>query len=515
MRSFRSRLHALRPTRVRVISAVVALAAVGVGSYLYGGQAWANPVATTTVLTSSVNPSVSGQPVTLTATVTEQAPDNGVPTGSVHFVTPGFSDICQGQTATEPLTGGVAQCITTGFRASAVGSSVSADYLGDSGDMASNSNTVAQVINPAATAVSLTSTAVFAPVSQSGCTLTSASSAAVCPSLQGVTVGASVAATGGGVPAGATVAALVRRTNAFTLSAPATASVIEGLTFVDNPTDSYVSGHAARFTATVTPSSPGSGTPTGNLTWSITGTGGTPVACSNGTTVALNRFGVATCQVPAGQLVSGGGPYSVGASYAGDGSYGTSSQSSTQTITPTGSKTYVAGSPMPPLHGTVVHFTASVVPAQSSIVPTGTVQFTFSSAPFALSPCALTGGSISVSCGTSLSGVLVNDVVSDSTMPTALPSGTVVTGVGSGIITLSAAPSASSSGQKLTFTPASGPTITCAGGSNVITLAPNGVTCTVTGGLPLVGSPFNLVASYSGDANDASSASHALNFKVH
>jgi hypothetical protein len=65
------------------------------------------------------------------------------------------------------------------------------------------------------------------------------------------------------------------------------------------------------------------------------------------------------------------------------------------------------------------------------------------------------------------------------------------------------------------FTPASSPTITCDGGSNSIALAPNGATCTVTGGLPLVGSPFNLVASYSGDANDAASASHALNFKVH
>jgi hypothetical protein len=37
----------------------------------------------------------------------------------------------------------------------------------------------------------------------------------------------------------------------------------------------------------------------------------------------------------------------------------------------------------------------------------------------------------------------------------------------------------------------------------------------LTGGLPLIGSPFNLVASYSGDAADAASASHALNFKVH
>jgi hypothetical protein len=374
---------------------------------------------------------------------------------------------------------------------------------------------VTQAINPAGSTVGLTSTAVFAPVTQSGCTLTGGSTAVVCPSLQGVTVGASVTATGGGIAAGATVAALVRRTNSFSLSVSASTSVIEALSFVDNPTDSYVSGHAARFTATVTPSSPGTGTPTGKLTWSITGRGGTTVACANGASVPVNRTGVATCQVPAGQLVSGGGPYSVVASYAGDGSYSASSQSSTQTITPTDSKTYVAGSPMPPLHGTVVHFTASVVPAQASVVPTGTVEFSFSSAPFVLSPCTLTAGSANVTCGTSLSGVLVNDVVSDSVTPTALPAGTTVTAVGSGFLTLSAAPSASFSGQKLLFAPGSSPAITCDGGSNAIALAPNGATCTVTGGLPLAGSPFNLVASYSGDANDATSASHALNFKIH
>ena len=515
MNSLMARLRAAGPTRVRVMGAVVALAAVGTGSYLYAGQAWANPVATTTVLTSSVNPSVSGEPVTLTATVTEEAPNSGVPTGSVRFVTPSFTAICQGGTDTEPLSGGVAQCVTTGFRASAGLSAVSADYLGDSGDLTSTSNTVPQAINPAATTVALTSTAVFGPVTQSGCTLTSGSSAVICPSLQGVTVGASVAATGSGIPPGATVAALVRRTNTITLSAPATTSVIEALTFVDNPTGSYVSGHAARFTATVTPSSPGTGTPTGKLTWMITGSGGVQVACAGGATVPVNRSGVATCQVPSGQLVTGVGPYSVGVSYAGDGNYSASLQSSIQTITPTASRTYVAGSPMPPLHGTAVHFTASVVPAQTSVVPTGTVQFAFSSAPFPLSPCTLTASSTSVTCGGSLSGVLVNDVVSDSTTPTALPAGTHVTAVGSGTFTLSAAPTASFSGQKLTFTPASSPTVTCDGGSNTIALLPNGATCTVTGGLPLVGSPFNLVASYSGDANDAVSASHALNFKVH
>ncbi|WP_307841560.1 Ig-like domain-containing protein [Streptomyces endocoffeicus] len=40
------------------------------------------PAATTTTLMSSVNPSVFGQPVTFTATVTPNAPATGIPTGT-------------------------------------------------------------------------------------------------------------------------------------------------------------------------------------------------------------------------------------------------------------------------------------------------------------------------------------------------------------------------------------------------------------------------------------------------
>ena len=44
-----------------------------------------NPASTTTTLTSSANPSVYGQAVTFTATVTADSPGAGTPTGTVTF----------------------------------------------------------------------------------------------------------------------------------------------------------------------------------------------------------------------------------------------------------------------------------------------------------------------------------------------------------------------------------------------------------------------------------------------
>lgn len=50
-----------------------------------GGAACAQKADTTTQLASSANPSVSGHPVTFTATVTAVPPGSGAPTGTVSF----------------------------------------------------------------------------------------------------------------------------------------------------------------------------------------------------------------------------------------------------------------------------------------------------------------------------------------------------------------------------------------------------------------------------------------------
>lgn len=101
--------------------------------------------ASTTTLTSSANPSVVGQPVTFTATVTSPA---GTPTGDVTFASDG------NPLGTVPLTGGQATVTTAAL---AVGShTITADYSGDVNSVPS-SGTHTQTVQKAATTTTLTS----------------------------------------------------------------------------------------------------------------------------------------------------------------------------------------------------------------------------------------------------------------------------------------------------------------------------------------------------------------------
>jgi hypothetical protein len=494
------------------------LVTFGLGSGLAasGNAAAANPVPTSTVLTSSVNPSVSGQQVTFGATIAE-VPPGSTPTGSVRFSVAGFPNPCQGGIDTEPLTAGVAQCVTSSLLAQGGAVSVTATYLGDSGNDSSTSSTLSQQVDQGAAAVAITSTAVHAPVTENGCSLTSGSASVTgCSTLQGVKMGTSVNDGDGAIATGTIVASIDRAADTLTLTSPASSTTTEPLTFVDNPTDAYPSGHPARFTATVSGASPASGTPTGMLTWTITSGTGSSVFCTNGTTVKIGRAGTATCLVPQGQLVSGGAPYTVEAAYTGDQNFAAGSQSASQPITPSTSKTYLAGSPLPPVRGTDVHFTASVVPSAFGAVPTGTVTFSFTSATFDLTSCTLTSGSNRMTCAGGVGPVLVGDQLTDITSSPTIPAGATVVAVGANI-TLSAAAAAGSvaRGDTVLATPVTTPSLTCSTGSDAVALTPSGATCDLPGGLPFVGSPFAIAASYSGDANDGASSSHTLTIKVH
>lgn len=135
--------------------------------------------ATATALGSSANPSVAGQSVTFTATVSVPPPGSGTPNGTVGF-TDGSAAIpgC----AARPLASGQATCTV----ALAGGThSVRAAYSGSPAFSASTSSPLAQVVNPAASTVTLGS--------------------GLNPSVSGqtVTFGASVATVGGlGAPTG-------------------------------------------------------------------------------------------------------------------------------------------------------------------------------------------------------------------------------------------------------------------------------------------------------------------------
>ncbi len=102
---------------------------------------------TTTTLTSSPNPSLLGQPVTFTATVTATGP---VPTGTVSFEHLGFV------LGTETLSNGVASFTTSTLPAN-VADHIVAVYSGSPTDTGSTSATLAQAVNGNPTTTMLTS----------------------------------------------------------------------------------------------------------------------------------------------------------------------------------------------------------------------------------------------------------------------------------------------------------------------------------------------------------------------
>lgn len=107
---------------------------------------------TATILSSSPTTDVFGQPLTLTATVSAVSPGGGTPTGTVTF-TDGLTTL-----GTPSLSGGTAQITISTL--STGNHSFNASYGGDTNFTGSSPATVlTQTINPATTAVSLTSSA--------------------------------------------------------------------------------------------------------------------------------------------------------------------------------------------------------------------------------------------------------------------------------------------------------------------------------------------------------------------
>ena len=111
-----------------------------------------NATPTTTTVTSNLNPSVFGQSITFTATVSANAPSTAVPTGSVQFVVDGSNS-------------GVPVALDAGGQASASRSdlgagshTVVAQFLGSTNFNASQGTlTPNQTVNKASTSISITS----------------------------------------------------------------------------------------------------------------------------------------------------------------------------------------------------------------------------------------------------------------------------------------------------------------------------------------------------------------------
>jgi hypothetical protein len=98
---------------------------------------------------------------------------------------------------------------------------------------------------------------------------------------------------------------------------------------VTNPTSSGTRGSV---TATVSGTAATAGTPTGTVVFNVVGSSGPAVQCDGGDTVTL-ASGTATCVISTA-LVSSGSPYTVNATYSGDGNFTTSAASPAQVRVP-------------------------------------------------------------------------------------------------------------------------------------------------------------------------------------
>ena len=121
-------------------NAVSVTAGDGQGASANQNFTW-NVGATTSTVTSSTNPSVYGQKVTFTATVTPVVNGSGTPTGTVTFL--------DGTTVlhTAHLSGGKASYTTSAFALGVGSNSITVSYSGSSSLAASTSAVLAQTVN--------------------------------------------------------------------------------------------------------------------------------------------------------------------------------------------------------------------------------------------------------------------------------------------------------------------------------------------------------------------------------
>ena len=305
---------------------------------------------TTATLTATPNPSINGQSVTMTATITASL--SGTPTGAVQFWNGATS------LGTATLSSGVATLSTTALPVGAL--TLQASYLGAGNFIASNSVPYDQKVNETTT-TALTSSLNPANVGQK-VTFT----ATVTPSVSGTPTGtvslyqgSSLVATStlsggvatlavGFVDAGASPMKVVYSGDSTYLTStssvvtetvdksPTTTSVVSSL----NPS---VTGQTVTFTATVTRPAGIIGVPTGTV---IFKDGSTTLGSAT-----LNSSGIATFT----SSTLAGGAQTINAGYPGDGNDLASASTLTQTVEPP--PTLTSPSPSSVLPGTSATFT--------------------------------------------------------------------------------------------------------------------------------------------------------------
>jgi len=338
------------------------------------GKIYVRP-ATSTVLNSTPNPSVFGQAVTLTATVTPVRPDTIAPTGTVVFK--------DGATTLGVVTlvNGSASLVTSALAAGA--HSLTASYSGDLEFSASTSAVRIQTVNPGQTTTTLTSTPNPSLAGQAVTLSTTVT--AVAPAV-GIPTG-TVTFRDGATPIGTVTlvngsASLVTSTlttgnhsltavyngsqNFLTSTSPAVTQVVNSqtTTSLTAPPNPSVIGQAVTLTAVVSPVAPGTGVPTGTVTFRDGATVLATVTLVNGSA----SFVTSTLAV---------GSHSLTAAYSGGGNFlASTSAVVAHTVNPGSTSTSLTSTPNPSTLGQTVTLSATVSAVAPAVgIPTGTVTF--------------------------------------------------------------------------------------------------------------------------------------------
>ena len=351
---------------------------------LTGNPQVVNKANTTTGVTSSVNPSVFGQSVMFTATVTPVAPGGGTPGGTVTFLD-GGSSIGTGTVG----AGGVATFSTTSL--SVASHTITASYGGDGNFLTSTGSLTGnpQLVNKANTSTTVTSSANPSTLGQNVTFTATVSAAAPGAGTPTGTVtfldGTNTLGTGtigvGGVATFSTTTLTVGN-HAITTSYggdgnfngstgtltgnPQVVNKLNTNSAVTSSLNPSVFGQSVTFTATVTPVASTMLTP-----------GGTVTFLDGGSQIGMGTLsgGIATFSTAALAVAS----HTITASYSGDGNFNGSTGSLTgnpQVVNKANTSTAVTSSLNPSIFGQSVTFTATIsAVAPGAGTPGGTVTF--------------------------------------------------------------------------------------------------------------------------------------------
>ncbi len=479
---------------------------------------------TTTTLTSNRNPSVAATLVTFTATVAGPVGSTVSPGGLVTF-SDGATNIGQG---TLNASGVATLAIST---LSGGQHNITANYAGDTSDLASQSVVLIQTMAKAATATSLATSnaSVFAGVSVTFTSVVSRTDGVIPTGtvtfLDGsATIGtATLNGTGtatlttSGLAGGAHSISAVYGgdANSLTSTSAAVSETVQPVataTTIATSANPGIAGAPLQLTATVTQTgTTGNG---GAFSGTATFMDGTTVLG----TVAVSAAGIATLNTATLSV----GSHTISASYGGNANYGSSSSTTiAETILSATTSTTLTSSLTPSIAGMPVTLTATVT--GNGGVPTGTVTFMEGATALGSGTlnvngiASLTTSTLAVGQHT-LAAVYGGDAKDNGSTSAALQQ---TVQIATSITTLASSANPSNFGASVTFTAtvstnggAATGTVTFSDGATVLGTAAVSAGTAVFSSSTLALGAHSITAAYGGDAKDAASQSAVLSQQV-